>query len=924
MNKFLLPFFLLINYLSLSQDLNYVWLTKIGDPIPNKGVIPTELVIDQHNNKYMCGRYLGTHDFDPGPGVYQMISQSSTSYSTIYIVKLDSLNNFVWANSYGTTGSTIWNYGLTVDSTGSVYTYGYHEGSLFYDPQNSMNSVAPFWWYSDAYVHKLDPNGNFEWIKSWGHNNEDGIYKMIIDEEQNFYLTGFYTDSTDVDAGPSTYTLNSSSSGTKNYLSKYDSDFNFLWAKQYQGTGNAHFPSLSLNSNDELTLTGNYNGILDFDMNAGVDIDTAYSYNEDMYTHVMDRNGNHKWHHTIKGPGVQDNEICVQDSERNRYVLGTFMSTFDFIPEDSSGLIEFQAQPSNYKDSYIMKLDSLGNQVWTKAIQGMGSYEVNGMVMESDQLIIHGRLNYKTDLDPNSGFLLVQPPFMVNSLQYIEKLDSSGSILWHEELIGSNALQIVDFDFDTEGNYYTFGQISGTADMDPGPNTAQLSHDPGAASFIAIYGEASCAQLGTHFSDPINATCSTSGSANASGVYGTPPYNFTWLTNPPQNTPNLITDTCGLFFIEVIDGNGCADTNSVYINGPVSNSPIDLDVNLITSTFVQGQPATLWLDASNGGCQTTTGSIQLILDTLVVFDSCSVAPTSILGDTLIWDLNFGNSDSAHFTAIVYLTTSQLAITGDTVCLNVQANPFLGDADTLNNLKQYFEPILASYDPNDKKVFPKGICNDHVYMGQALTYTVRFQNTGNSEAIHVNIIDTLDYNLDPSTLKIISQSHPTLNVNYMGNRELQFNFQNIHLPDSLSDPIGSNGYVIFNIEPKEGIAVNTTVSNEVYIFFDFNSPILTNTATTTFTDDIPCIHTDDAGTDLIEALNFEIFPNPTDGEFTIYSLEEKQHQLKVCASTGVLMLTKEINNGEVISLKHLPNGLYFLNLDGYKTERIIIQ
>lgn len=921
MNKLILPLFFLVSFFSSSQDLQYVWSSKIGDSTSNQAVHPKEVVIDSHNNKFICGFFSGTHDFDPGPGVHQMSSIINTSASTIYVVKLDSLNNFVWANSYGTTGS-IWNYGFVVDSAGSVYTYGYYQGYLDYDPQNSTGSVTSEGWDYDSYMHKLDPNGNFEWIKSWGSYPMDGIQKMHIDEDQNFYALGFFSDSTDADPGPGTYMLHESTPGGYGYyIAKFDPDFNLLWTKQYESPGVIQPLQMTLEAADEITITGRYLGVMDFDMGAGTDSDTAYYY--DMFTHVIDRSGNHKWHHSIEGPDIEMNWACVVDSEKNRYILGSFQSTMDFNPGGTPNVIEFTPQSPNYSDSYIMKLDSLGNQLWTKAIQGMGNNEAQGLKMESDQLIVFGQVDSRTDIDPNSGLIMIAPPYMVNSLVFIEKLDSNANVLWHEEFLCNSTFYINDFEIDKNNDYFIMGYLSGHVDIDPGPNVIQLSHNlSNTATYMAILGELPCSRLGSNFSSLTNATCSTAGGVTASGVYGTPPYNYTWLTNPPSNGPSLVTDTCGLYFVKVTDAGGCVDTNSVYVDGPVSGSAIDLDVNLVTSTFIQGQPAMIWLDAYNLGCQQTTGTVMLVLDSLTQYDSSSVAPTNIIGDTLLWDLAYGTSDSVHFMATIFVTTSQTAITGDTVCFQVQASPFTGDSDTLNNEKTYCEPILASYDPNDKKVFPQGLCDDHVYMGEDLTYTVRFQNTGNSEAINVNIIDMMDTDLDLATFQVLAKSHPGLSVNHMGGRELQFNFENIHLPDSASDPEGSNGYIIFKISPREGLAVNSVVSNEVNIYFDFNAPILTNTATTTFTNDIPCIHTDDLNLFEIEQSSFTVYPNPTDNTITFKVRDNQTHQLSVYSSIGELLFRKVITDGSVVSLKDLPDGLYFLNLEGYESVKVI--
>jgi uncharacterized repeat protein (TIGR01451 family) len=906
MNKIILLTSFFVSLSAFGQELEHYWSGFVGDPVANNNQWPVEVVIDDDNNKYISGQFEGVHDFDPGPGVFQLTSIGND----IYIVKLDSMNNFLWANSYGTTGSILVNYGLVVDASGSAYTYGYFEDDLFYDPQNSLwNYVSSTWWYSDCYVHKLQPNGDFDWIKAWGNNDGDGITNMLIDDQQNFFFTGYFGANFDADEGPGVYALNSPP-GNGTFLAKYDANFNFIWAKQYEGSGSAFVRDLDLNEQGELTLTGTYSGQMDFDMSPAQDLDTSQFNGSDFFTHVMDTSGVSKWHHTVKGSSSEHNFQSVEDSDGNRYVYGSFQNTMDFNPGGTPNEVE----AFGFSDVHLIKLDSLGNQIWTKVMRGEGSSEIHGMTIEDDQLIVYGTVSEETDINLNSGFHMIEPPLPVNDLLYIEKLDGNANTLWHEEFIGSSILSIRQLVIDEADNYFVVGQLSGTADMDPSVGVAQISHSIGTTTYFTSFGELPCAPLGTDLSSHTNATCSTSGGANAIGVNGVPPYSFSWLTNPPIIGAQLVTDTVGMYLVEVTDASGCVDTNGVYIEGATTSAGFDLDVNMVSGNFIQGQPNTLWFDAYNGGCQSVSGSVLLILDPLVQYDSASIVPSSIQGDTLIWDYSNWNYDSTHFMIAVYVTTSQSAITGDTVCFTAMVNPIAGDVDTLNNLKTYCEPVLASYDPNDKKVYPSGVCDDNVYMGHPLTYTVRFQNTGNSEAIHVNIIDTLDSNLNLATLEVLGQSHLMMEVNYFGGQIVQFNFENIYLPDSLSDPVGSNGYVVFKIEPREGLAINTSVGNEVNIYFDFNSPILTNTATTTFTNDIPCDSTDNVGVYEHEKLIFSAYPNPMNTEVTFNINNTEAHSLVVYSSIGVTVMTDEIVDRSILSIGDLPAGIYYFIVD----------
>jgi hypothetical protein len=80
---------------------------------------------------YTTGSFQGTGiDFDPGVGVFNL---DSAGDEDIFISKLDSGGNFVWAKSMGGT-SLDRGYDIFVDSSGAVYTTGYFLGTADFDP----------------------------------------------------------------------------------------------------------------------------------------------------------------------------------------------------------------------------------------------------------------------------------------------------------------------------------------------------------------------------------------------------------------------------------------------------------------------------------------------------------------------------------------------------------------------------------------------------------------------------------------------------------------------------------------------------------------------------------------------------------------------------------------------------------------------
>lgn len=152
-----------------------------------------------------------------------------------------------------------------------------------------------------------------------------------------------------------------------------------------------------------------------------------------------------------------------------------------------------------------------------------------------------------------------------------------------------------------------------------------------------------------------------------------------------------------------------------------------------------------------------------------------------------------------------------------------------------------QPILDSYDPNDKLVVPTGVTAQHFTpTGVPLRYQVRFQNTGTDDAYRVELVDTLSADLDLRTLRVGAASHPyRLSVTGHGRPVLTFTFENINLPPLSRDAAGSNGFVYFTIQPKAGLAPRALIANEADIFFDYNPPIRTN-ATVNRIYDLPLV------------------------------------------------------------------------------------
>ncbi len=231
----------------------------------------------------------------------------------------------------------------------------------------------------------------------------------------------------------------------------------------------------------------------------------------------------------------------------------------------------------------------------------------------------------------------------------------------------------------------------------------------------------------------------------------------------------------------------------------------------------------------------------------------------------------------------------------------------GDSSGTNILLDSYNytPIVrCSFDPNDKQVMPSGERDEHYTLhDQKLTYTIRFQNTGNAEAIDIRILDTLDADLDINTLRIVNSSFPVQTS--IKDQAMEFFFKNIWLPDSTSNEPESHGFVTYEIQPKAGLADYTKIKNTAYIIFDFNDAIVTNTTKNTMVTTIPVALNEPDQTQI------SITPNPANN--LIYISAKNQQiidKVLIYSNLGDLVLTQK---GAQVDVSHLPKGLYLVKV-----------
>ncbi len=220
------------------------------------------------------------------------------------------------------------------------------------------------------------------------------------------------------------------------------------------------------------------------------------------------------------------------------------------------------------------------------------------------------------------------------------------------------------------------------------------------------------------------------------------------------------------------------------------------------------------------------GEVKVVINGLADYLSTlsgALTPT-VIADTLIYTIaNFSLVNSTTDFAFIVITDTT-AQTGDEICFDVTVTPTAGDNNISNNTLTHCFAVSNSFDPNEKEVSPIGSLT--YPFNDWLTYTIHFQNTGTAAAQHIQVLDTLDASIDASTFQLLSYSFAPL-VQITGS-DIAFDFININLPDSTTDLAASQGYVSYRVMPMANLPMGTAIENTASIYFDFNTPVVTNT------------------------------------------------------------------------------------------------
>lgn len=339
-----------------------------------------------------------------------VIEGGNAGGSDAFVRKYDADGNDVWTRQFGTIGDDSAR-DVASDASGNMYVVGATDGSI------EGSNAGGF----DAFVRKLDADGNVLWTRQFGSIAADVANAVASDSAGNVLVAG-YTDGN---------LEGSSAGGSDAFVRKYDGEGNLVWTRQFGTSSPESIGGVVSDASDGVFVVGSTEG----------DIEGSNTGGRDAFIRKYDTEGNIAWTHQFGTASADFAVRIASDGASNLFVVG---STDGDVEGSNAG----------GRDAFLRKYDTDGNIAWTRQF-GTASNDFAASVASDGASNIFIAGNTWGDIEgSNAG-----PPDA-----YVRKYNTDGDVAWTRQfgtIEGDFAVGAVS---GSEGTAFVAGQTVGSVE----------------------------------------------------------------------------------------------------------------------------------------------------------------------------------------------------------------------------------------------------------------------------------------------------------------------------------------------------------------------------------------------------------------------------------------------------------------------------
>lgn len=345
-----------------------------------------------------------------------------------FVTKMDVNGNLLWSTYYGGTSDDQGGYGITTDANGNVILTGYTTSANF--PigasgantvhQNTYNNCTSCYFMGDAYVIKLDQNGQRLFATYYGGSGDEKGLDIVTDGN-NIYLYGITNSTSNISTtGSFQPTLRGSYDV---FISKFTPTGTRSWATYVGGTRDDNYGNGGGIACDPITgniFISSTTTSPDFPVLSGLQMTKTGFY--DIVMCSFNATGTQLWGTYYGGTGFQGNSDITVDRLGDVILIGT---------TSSSGM----ATPGAYQITYgggfvdliVAKFGSAGNKKWATYLGGTnGEYGASVATDDNNNIYIYAEFEDGDAMSYPISVCAYQPTFGGMEDQFIAKYDANG------------------------------------------------------------------------------------------------------------------------------------------------------------------------------------------------------------------------------------------------------------------------------------------------------------------------------------------------------------------------------------------------------------------------------------------------------------------------------------------------------------------
>ena len=431
----------------------------------------TAVCTDTLGNIYGAGIFKGLIDVDPDSAYHMMYNpallgqgrNAPLNYDG-YIVKYDSSGTLIWARELNC-GHDIRISDMKLDHSGNIILGGYYQYGVDLDPMESVKkAVGDTSGHYNGFVAKYTKGGRLMWKRNIGGQLTDKVHSISIDERNNVYVGGRFSDSVDFDPGRCT-DLHISNGKEDAFILKYNSRGEYLWVKCFGGPGDDHVQDIALTGINRYTVTGMFSDSVSIDSQmlkaAGL---------QDIFIARFDNKRKVQWVQSMGGSREDSCAGIIISKTGSIYISGTFGGAANFDPDTSSHTLKSQGS----RDIFLAKYWSNGSLAWARGFKGSDHESAHDHIVDDrGGIYLTGAFTGTVNFDPSSTSHKMTAG---SNDMFVAKHDSNGSHVWSFQLGWGKYETKTVLELDNFGKLWLGGGFNRLIDFDHGPGTAEFGN----------------------------------------------------------------------------------------------------------------------------------------------------------------------------------------------------------------------------------------------------------------------------------------------------------------------------------------------------------------------------------------------------------------------------------------------------------------